>query len=352
MAGFLSPVRLFSFWRQDKPVASPLKAEQENPAIWHDAATGLACLRYVFGVHRQVCQLDLSGPDAQALQAVVALVINEVRRLEEKFSPYGPNSVIQALNDEAGRGAVAVDQETDQLLDLADQQWALSDGLVDVTAGLARYAWDDAHPDAPHNDAELQHLLTCMGWHHVRRQPGWVRFDHPALELNLGSLREAYAADRVVEQVAGAHPDVLIGLRVGHARRVAGPTRAHHAFPIPPLQTESLASLMQSWPMQAGGVVAKGFALDGAGAHPMAQLGFDPRTGRPLQAWKQVVVQAPTAVQADNWVNTALVKADGAIEWLNQRQACYFAVRRDGKLFCSQLDEAMLAAMTANYPAH
>jgi thiamine biosynthesis lipoprotein len=239
---------------------------------------------------------------------------------------------------------VAVDAETDCLLDLVHEQWQRSEGLVDATSGVVRYAWDEGQFEAPHDSRELQHLMTCIGWNHVRRMPGWVRFEHPALELDLGSLHEAFAVDRAVAKVQAVE-GVGVSLRVGHARRVAGTLRSSAARrPAAPLQTGSLDALLASWPLRTGGLVARGFAFDAGTEDSVGQLGFDPTTGRPLQTWHQMAVLAATAVEADTLVKTSLVKGANAVEWLNQQQACYYALRRDDKLFCSGLDAAMLAA--------
>ena len=346
MAGFLSSAHLFSLLRTGK--RTPAKAVAPpiaNPLVWQDAQRGLHSLHYHFKARAWVCQLELNGPNAQLVAALANQLVGEVLRIEEKFAQYGPHSVIQAMNGGAGRGAVAVDAETQHVLNLAHQQWQTSQGLVDATSGVVRYAWEDGRLDAPHNPSELLHLISCVGWQHVQRRNGWVRFDHPALEINLGSLHEAYAVDRAISLLAGTD-GVRASLSAGPARRVWARPAATAEGIAEHLNTESLAHLLQTWPEQPGGLVAKGFAVEGLPSHPMAHLGFNPLTGRPLQDWQQMVAQADTAVQADTLVKTAWVKGEEAVAWLNQQQTPYYALRRDGKLFCSPLEEAMRSSIS------
>lgn len=347
---FLGQLRLFSRLRRDSALGLGPAFFRTKPQKWWDTGSGRSGYRQAFEVGAWHCELELSGGLASALPPLAALVEQEVRRIEAKFSQYGDASVIQALNQNAGRSAVAVDAETEQLLDLTHDQWLASEGWVDATSGVVRYAWDAGQFNAPHDARELQHLLSCIGWQYVRRLPGWVRFDHPALEINLESLHEAFAVDRAVALVQAAQ-GVSGCLRIGHARRVVGTLPSPSNRPASALQTGSLDTLMASWPQRQGGLVAKGFAFDVRQGDAVSQLGFDPKTGQPLLTWQQLVVQAPTAIQADTWVKIALAKGKDAVEWLNQQQVSYYALRRDGQLFCSQLEASMLAAPQAGVAA-
>lgn len=346
MAGFLSSVRQFSFLRMCKSARA--RAEDRpvgNPWMWQGTGHDVHGLRYNFTAGAWACQLEISGPNAQLLVALAGQLVGEILRIEEKFAQHGAHSVIQALNCGAGRAAVVVDAETQHLLNLAHQQWQTSHGLVDATSGVVRYAWDNGRLDAPQNHNTLQHLMSCVGWQHVQRQLGWVRFDHPALEINLGSLHEAYAVDHAISLLAGMD-GVRVSLSVGHARRVWAGAATRETGRAEPLKTSTLADLLHTWPAQVGGLVAKGFAVDGPPSHPLAHLGFNPHTGQPLQDWQQLVVQADTAVQADTLVKTALVKGQEAFAWLSLQQTPYFALRRDGKVFCTQLERALLASIS------
>lgn len=218
---FLGQLRLFSTLRRLSPSRFSASTGHAKPLKWWDSSTGRSGYQHGFEAGNWYCEVALTGELAAVLPSLAAQVEQEVRRIEGKFSRYGGTSVILALNQNAGRQAVAVDVETDGLLDLVYQQWQYSEGLVDATSGVARYAWDEGQLEAPYDPRELQHLLTCMGWKHVRRMPGWVRFEHPALEIDLGSLHEAFAVDRAVARVLAVE-GVGVSLRVGHARRVAG----------------------------------------------------------------------------------------------------------------------------------
>jgi thiamine biosynthesis lipoprotein len=307
------------------------------------AARRVAHHSHPFNAAQWSCSIELQGDNDKALQALSARCVAETRRLENKFSPYGLTSIVRYINQNAGERPVAVDAETEQLFDLAHAQWVASEGLVDPTAGIARYAWGP-QLDHVHSDSELQHLVESIGWQRVAREPGWVRFDHPSLELDFGVLLEAYVADRIAD-LASAEGALFGKIEICNAMRVFGtPSGATTAA----AQSASTAPphLLQGWPIQAGGVVAlrarKGHPSPGTShslpSNAPGHLVFNPKTGQPMTHWKTLAIQAPTAVASSGLVLQGANKEGGAISWLNLQAATFLAVRCDDKAFCSNLD--------------
>jgi FAD:protein FMN transferase len=308
-----------------------------------------------FNAAQWPCLIELQGDNVKALQTLAARCMAETRRLEEKFSPFGLESVVRKINQTAGQQPVAVDAETEQLFDLAHAQWVASEGQIDPTACIARYAWGPSL-DQPHSASELQHLVECIGWHRVAREPGWVRFDHPALELNFGVLLEAFVADRIADMVS-AHGAIFGRVEIANVMRVFGAPAAAApvATPASASATALPPDLLQVWPVQTGAVVA----LHHRNLHPLqavsqperpdglegpAHLIYNPKTGQPLTHWKVIAVQAPTAVAGSELALQGATKEGGAVAWLNAQAATFLALRCDEKAFCSDLDLLTLLA--------
>ncbi len=77
-------------------------------------------------------------------------------RIEAKYSRYRDDSVTTRINRAAGGEPVAIDAETAALLRYADQCYAQSGGLFDITSGVLRRVWDfRREPPALPTAAEL-----------------------------------------------------------------------------------------------------------------------------------------------------------------------------------------------------
>nr|MCU0951327.1 FAD:protein FMN transferase [Burkholderiaceae bacterium] len=88
---------------------------------------------------RLVCDDHDAGERTATAQAEAA--IDEVRRIERKFSRYTDDSVTTRINRAAGGDAAEVDDETAALLDFGAALWAQSGGRFDLTSGVLRRAW-------------------------------------------------------------------------------------------------------------------------------------------------------------------------------------------------------------------
>ena len=68
------------------------------------------------------CRIRLAGvADEARAQVLAQAAVDEVRRIEQRYSRYRPDSIVSRINAAAGSGRpVPVDAETAQLLDFAD----------------------------------------------------------------------------------------------------------------------------------------------------------------------------------------------------------------------------------------
>ena len=165
------------------------------------------------------CEIQLYVPDRAAGEQWMALAVDELRRIERKYSRYRDDSVTSALNRTAGdaKGS-AVDDETAALLDYAATAFEQSGGLFDITSGILRRAWNLRSGRVP-SAGEVRSLLRCVGWQRVAwRRPRLV-IPLPGMELDFGGFVKEYAADRVVALCRAR------GLRHGRASVPVGDRR-------------------------------------------------------------------------------------------------------------------------------
>ena len=88
------------------------------------------------------CEIVFLCNDERQTQDVIFAVVNEIKRIEAKFSRYLPTSIVSVINQDAGIKATPCDEETWSLLTFADHLFRESEGLFDITSGVFRRAWD------------------------------------------------------------------------------------------------------------------------------------------------------------------------------------------------------------------
>ena len=113
------------------------------------------------------CEVRLTVEDEPTAKRLAQMAIDEVRRIEAKYSRYRPGSVVSQISAQAGLGWVECDDETLALLEFADQLFEQSAGLFDITSGVLRRAWNFRQPALPSVDG-LPRLLSTSSSHHRR----------------------------------------------------------------------------------------------------------------------------------------------------------------------------------------
>ena len=278
------------------------------------------------------CELQLEGADRATLEAAARTAVAEVQRIEHTYSRYRADSVVSRINAAAGQpGFVPVDAETASLLGFADQLYALSDGLFDITSGVLRRAWDFRAGRVP-TDAELQALLPLVGWPQVQRNADGVRLSRPGMELDFGGFGKEYAADRAAGLLLAAgvkHGFVNLGgdLRVLGPHADGRPWRMGIQHPRQPGATVATLELTQG-ALATSGDYERYFEADG---RRYCHL-LDPRSGWPVQHWQSVSITAAVCVAAGAMSTIAMLKGPQALAFLQAQGADYLAVDGQGQV--------------------
>ncbi|MBE9567447.1 MAG: FAD:protein FMN transferase [Proteobacteria bacterium] len=168
------------------------------------------------------CDVLMEVDDESQAQAILDTVANEAWRIEDKFSRYKKDNIIDEINNSRGE-AVSVDEETSQLLDFANELFEISEGLFDVTSGVLRQIWTFDGSDKLPAKKEVKRCLKKIGWQKVTRQDGEIILPE-GMEIDLGGIGKEYAVDRCVliaRQKTGNSVLVNFGgdLAVTHARK-------------------------------------------------------------------------------------------------------------------------------------
>jgi thiamine biosynthesis lipoprotein len=287
--------------------------------------------RIIFSAMGGECEIQLEAPDRELADNNAKLAIDEVHRIETKYSRYRPDSFISRINASAGAGhPVICDDETLWLLDYADTLFESSDGLFDITSGILRHAWDFKEKKIP-SDAELESVLGLIGWQRVAREKNSIYLPVAGMEIDFGGFGKEYAADRAAEllsSVGVTHAYVNLGGDV----RAVGSRPDGKPWVIGIKDPRKVDSIFATFPLESGGLATSGdyekfFEKDGFRYCHI----LNPFTGRPVNYWRSVSVVAPLAIAAGSYSTIAMLKEAEGTAFLDKMGCQYFCIDHAGQ---------------------
>jgi len=280
---------------------------------------------HVFG---RACHLIVDNEDGRGAD-LLNLCQEELKRLENKFSSYLPNSITSNINQSAGTGSfVPLDTEASSLFQYIDALWRESKHIFDPTTRVLQDCYTSAGSEIAAKE-KLDDMLNLVGWHKVEITESGVHLTGKGMLVDLNSCIRPYALDSVRklllrsevnnayleldQEVAtiGKQPDGanwLVGVRVPKASRAA----------IVRLKLNH-----------------KGFAIRGDFEHAVAQDGelfgraLSPVDGRPIPGLLSVAVIADNCLTACSAASMARLKTEATgLKWLEKLGLPWMAVDR------------------------
>jgi thiamine biosynthesis lipoprotein len=292
--------------------------------------------RILFDAMGSRCEIRLAAPDGDSAQQLMHRAVDEVRRIEYKYSRYRPDSIVSRINAAAGSKAVAVDRETADLFGYAAALYGASGGLFDITSGVLRKAWDFRQPRVP-PAAMLESLLALVGWHNVECGVFEVYLRKAGMEIDFGGFGKEYAADRAATLLTEA------GVRHGYVNlggdmRFIGPRMDGGPWAIGIQDPREPEGVLATINVSEGALATSGdyerfFELDGQRYCHI----LDPRDGMPVRYWRSVSVLAPVAVAAGSCSTITMLKQREGLDFLNASDMAYLAVNGEGQMLYRDL---------------
>ena len=297
--------------------------------------------RLPFKAMGSACEVVLASHTQKEAESMAKLAIDEVLRIERKYSRYTNDSIIAKINQQSGRGAVQCDDETWALFQFASQLFDKSDGLFDITSGVLRKVWDFQKPEVP-SASNLRRLLALVGWQKVVLQDQSIALPLAGMEVDLGGFGKEYAADRAAQVLK--QKGVTSGyVNLAGDMRFLGPKPTGEPWMIgiqDPRQPDRVVSTL---PMMQGGLATSGdyeryFELNGQRyCHVL-----NPKTGMPVSYWRCVSVTAPAAVVSGCTSTMAMLKEEDGLAFLQATGFEFFAIDHTGKVHVRQESQAAL----------
>lgn len=277
----------------------------------------------------------IAGDEETARRAVEA-AFEAIAQAERVASFYDPGSELMVLNGAAAEGPVSVSAELYELVALALEVAAATDGYFDPTVAplVEAYGIKGEAPRWP-DDEELAGVMERVGYEGITLDPGkrTVAFARPGMVLDLSGIAKGWAVDRAAAAMAAAGAQAGIVEAGGEVVCFGGGPGRGEPWKVG-VQDPDSDGLYATFEFGAGSCATSGgyaqrFEADG---HKFSHL-FDPRTGRPTEGAAGVTVVARTCAEADAWATALAVMPTAESGRLVKRPpglSCLI-LRRDGK---------------------
>ena len=291
--------------------------------------------RLPFKAMGSACEVVLAFHNQNEAESMAKLAIDEVLRIERKYSRYTTDSVIAKINQQAGRVALQCDDETWALFQFATQLFDKSDGLFDITSGVLRQAWDFKKPEVP-TSQKLEVLLPLVGWQNVVLQDQSIALPLAGMEVDLGGFGKEYAADRaaqVLKEKGVTHGYV----NLAGDMRFLGPKPNGEPWMIGIQDPRARDQVVATLPITQGGLATSGdyeryFELNGQRYCHI----LNPKTGMPVSYWRSVSVTSPATVVSGCTTTMVMLKETDGLAFLQATGFDFFAIDHTGKVHLRQ----------------
>ncbi len=250
------------------------------------------------------CRFEVTLPLwEQAGVRVASQALEEVERLEQQLTIFRRESEVSFINRQAAEGPVYVEAQLFALLLLCQELYRETEGAFDITSGPLSRCWGFVRRQGriPEPD-ELAAAKALVGSDKLvlDRQSGCIRFQHPGVEINLGSIGKGYALDRLGALMRHRVQSALLSAGSSSILAIGNGDRGHRGWMVgvrhPRSLDRRLAVLrLRNCALSTSGSEEQFFEHRGQCYGHI----IDPRTGLPAQRVSSATVIAPSAAVTD-----------------------------------------------------
>ena len=232
----------------------------------------------------------------------------EINRVEFSLSHWRKGSQTSRFNELESTQPMVIDAELTEILAFTQKLWTASERNYDITVAPLTSLWGygPAGSQLPVPTAEkLRETLTFVGSDKLALDApnGSLRKSHPRVQLDLGSVLQGYAADRLAQVLRQAGQKEFL-IEVGGELLAAGSWQVGIEDPFNPRVMIAKPVLKDMALSPSGLYRAKRQAEGKSIAHILS-----PKTGQPVEPTLELCcVYHASGLQADGW-STALMAA-------------------------------------------
>jgi thiamine biosynthesis lipoprotein len=150
------------------------------------------------------CDVELWTEDRLKGEAAIAAVFDEMRRIDNEFSTFKPDSEVSRVNAQASKAPMPITKELFDLIQTSIDYSKLTRGTFDITYASVGYMYNYPEHVRP-NDAQIAAALPESNYRHIHLDPAahTVYFDHAGVRIDFGGIGKGYAVDRGIAVLQG-----------------------------------------------------------------------------------------------------------------------------------------------------
>lgn len=273
------------------------------------------------------------GADPARVQSAISAAFAEVRRADALMSIHRVDSELSRINSLAATQAVQASPELFDVLQLAQDVAAKTEGSFDVTirplADLWGFIWKEHRLPT---EQELEAVLPRVNFRLVELETGnrTVRFRQVGVSIDLGGIGKGVAVDMAITKLRELGITNAM-VKAGGDLRVMGVPPGEDFWTVqledPRKQGSRVSIPLRDAALSTSGNYENFFEVAGRRYSHI----LDPRTGLPVQGIAACTVIAPTCVESDAWATACFVYgASRSLEQLAGKFPLRFVLLSEG----------------------
>ena len=144
-------------------------------------------------------EITVSHSDPEVVQTVTTEAFDEMQRIEQLMSTYIPDSEVSRINRAAGKKAVAVSSEVEEVIREGIFWSEKSNGAFDITVEPLVQLWDfDGEKEFIPGESTIRKTASLVNYKNIEIKDHTVRLKNRGMAINVGGLAKGYAVDRAI----------------------------------------------------------------------------------------------------------------------------------------------------------
>lgn len=150
------------------------------------------------------CDVELWAEDRVKGEAAISAVFDELRRIDNEFSTFKPESEVSRVNAGAAKAPMRISKELFDLIKTSIDYSKLTRGTFDITYASVGYMYNYPEHVRP-SEAQIAAALPESNYRHIHLDATaqTVFFDHDGVRIDFGGIGKGYAVDRGIAVLQG-----------------------------------------------------------------------------------------------------------------------------------------------------
>ncbi len=256
-------------------------------------------LRHTFEVMGTQAIVEFDIPENKDSSKILALVVNEMHRIDALMSPYKPSSELSKINRLASQHDVKISKELFQLLIQSEKYSKLTNGAFDISFSSVGFLFDYRKAIKP-TKQEIAKLKNNINYQSIllNSKEYSVRFTKPLVKIDLGGIAKGYAVDQCIQILIG-NGVINAYVSAGGDSRIIG-KKDNRLWYIGIKHPRNKDKLLVNLPLEEVSLSTSGdyerfFIKNGVRYHHI----IDPKTGESAYELQSVTILALNSTMAD-----------------------------------------------------